>query len=151
MGKRSAAPIAQRRKTRLAGVSSATAILMNRYGMPQMKLMAAKRIQPRRVTVPRYRGETDVARATECLSVSRAPPPFQAAEGRGCAHHPGDPVEHGALVDGEGRCGDIALHVRPTMQLDRANRCDVPGYLAAHDGRSAVDVRGDFGVFADDE
>src|SRR5688500_4894069 len=134
MGSRSAAPIAQRRKTRLAGVSSATAILMHRYGMPQMTLIAAKRIQPRRVTAPRYRGETDVARATERLSVARASSPLEAAERRGRAHHPRDPVEYGALVDGECRGGDVALHVRPTMQLDRAGCCEVPGDLAAHDG-----------------
>src|SRR5688572_16766657 len=119
--------------------------------MPQMKLIAANKIQPRRVTAPRYRGETDVARATERLSVARASPPFEATECRGRAHHPGEAVEHGALVDGESRCGNVALHARTALQLDRASGCDVPGDLATHDGRSAVDVRGDLGVFADDE
>jgi len=52
-GRSRPAPIAVRSRTRLAGVSSATAILMKRYGIPQMRLIAAKRIHPRRVTASR--------------------------------------------------------------------------------------------------
>src|SRR5438477_6004706 len=51
-------PIAVRKRTRLAGLSSVTAILMKRYGIPQMRAIATKRIQPRRVTRSRYRCAT---------------------------------------------------------------------------------------------
>ncbi len=44
---RAATPV--RRKTSVAGVSSPTAMRMNRYGMPHMRLIAAKSSTPRRV------------------------------------------------------------------------------------------------------
>ena len=48
-GSRMAVATLVRRNTRVAGVISATAILMNRYGMPQMIAIETNRIRPRRV------------------------------------------------------------------------------------------------------
>ena len=49
IGNRTAAAMTVRPSTRVAGVISATAIRMNRYGMPQMTDMRANRISARRL------------------------------------------------------------------------------------------------------
>ncbi len=46
-----------RRNTRLAGVSSRTATLMSRYGIPQITDSAMNSSQARRVTASDLRGE----------------------------------------------------------------------------------------------
>src|SRR5581483_5399121 len=57
MGTRSSAPMAVRRNTSATGVTSATATLMSRYGMPQITHIAANSSQPRRVMAPRVARE----------------------------------------------------------------------------------------------
>ena len=52
IGSRMAAAMAVRPSTSVAGVISATAIRMNRYGMPQMTDIRANRISARRLTTP---------------------------------------------------------------------------------------------------
>jgi hypothetical protein len=49
-GSRSRAAGAQRKKMRVAGETSRTAMRISRYGVPQMTDIAANRIQPRRDT-----------------------------------------------------------------------------------------------------
>ena len=49
-GRSSRAPSAVRTNTTMTGVTSVTAILISRYGMPQMTPTATRRIQPRRLT-----------------------------------------------------------------------------------------------------
>ena len=44
------APMAVRKKTRVAGVNASSATLMRRYGIPQITDMATNRVHPRLVT-----------------------------------------------------------------------------------------------------
>ena len=50
IGTRMEAPMAVRKNTSVAGVSSRTATLISRYGRPQITHIAAKSIVPRRLT-----------------------------------------------------------------------------------------------------
>ena len=56
IGRRIAAAISVRARTRKDGETSATTTRMNRYGMPQMTDMTAKRSRPRRVIPEPYSG-----------------------------------------------------------------------------------------------
>ena len=58
-GRSSRAPSAVRTKTTVTGVTSVTATLMSRYGMPQMTPTATRRIQPRRLIEATERRSTD--------------------------------------------------------------------------------------------
>ena len=75
-GRSTAAPIAVRRKTRVAGVSSRTATLMSRYGIPQITHSARNNSQPRRVTPPPLMAGTSTGsaaapRAQRCTGLVR--------------------------------------------------------------------------------
>src|SRR6266581_60313 len=59
IGSRRAAPRAVRQNTNVTGVSSPTAILISKYGTPQITAIAANSTQPRRVT-SRARGDVQV-------------------------------------------------------------------------------------------
>ena len=60
IGTRTRAPSSVRSPTSMAGDISTTAILMNRYGMPQMTAIAAKRVQARRDIDPAAPGVATV-------------------------------------------------------------------------------------------
>ena len=53
IGSRSSDAIPVRASTSIAGLTSSTATLMSRYGIPQMTHIAANRTQPRPVIEPR--------------------------------------------------------------------------------------------------